>query len=86
MALWAIASCYDEMKRPRMALRYYARALRFVPTNTALKYNLANMYFDLGQYSQAISRLQRISTRDVELRRKVRKNLQLSRRMAGQAG
>ena len=68
-----------------MALRYYARALRFVPTNAALRYNLANMYIDLRQYSQAISRLQRISTRDVELRRKVRKNLQLARRMAGQA-
>jgi tetratricopeptide (TPR) repeat protein len=85
MALMAIGNCYYQMKRPRMALRYYARALRFVPSNAELRYNLANMYIDLRQYSNAISRLRRISTRDVELRRKIRKNLQLARRMAGEA-
>ncbi len=84
MALWAIADCYDQMKRPRMALRYYSRALRFVPANPALSYNRANAHIDLRQYPEAVSELQRISTRDVELRRKVRKNLQLARRMARQ--
>lgn len=78
MALWGIADCYDRSKRPRMAQRYYERALSFVPTNAALRYNLANACIDLRQYSQAISLLRRISTPDTELRRKVRKNLRMA--------
>jgi tetratricopeptide (TPR) repeat protein len=80
MALWAIADCYDELKRPRMAQRYYSRALKLAPTNNAaLRYNLANALFDLQEYSEAIRQLQKITSKNAELRYKVRKNLQLAR-------
>jgi tetratricopeptide (TPR) repeat protein len=79
MALWAIGDCYDEMKLPRMALRYYARALKLAPKNGALRYNLANALIDLRQYGEAIRQLRKITSEDVELRRKVKKNLELAR-------
>ncbi len=84
MSLWALADCYCGLKQPKKALSYYKRALRFVPANGALTYNIGNMYFDLGQYQQAIAAYQRITAGGSDLKRMTQKNLQLAQRMSTQ--
>ncbi len=82
MTLWAIGDCYDELKKAEAALRYYTKALRRAPKEPALQYNAANALIDLARYDEAIAQLQRITTKDRELRRKMRKNLELAKRAA----
>ncbi len=78
MTLWAIGDCYDELKYPKMALRYYTNALKRAPKEPALRYNAANALIDLARFEEAITQLRRIATKDRELRHKVRKNLELA--------
>ncbi len=79
MAMWAIANCYSEVKRPKLALRYYMRSFKIVRKSPALKYNIGNAYFDMRQYEDAIKVYRAVSTTDTKLRRQVRKNLELAR-------
>lgn len=57
-ALWAIANSYSELKKPKLAERFYRKALKHVQKHDDLMgitYNLGNALFDQKRYDDAIA-------------------------------
>lgn len=54
--LWAIADCYNEQKRPRLAERYYRSAIKHAPVKQrpTLYFNLGNILFDQKRFKEAV--------------------------------
>lgn len=61
-AFWALGNCYSELGRPKLAERYFAKALRFRKKGSTpyLTYNLANALYDQGKLPEAIRMYRRI--------------------------
>lgn len=83
-ALEAVGNCYDELKRPKLAERYFRRALD-VSTHTikaseraAITFNLANALFDQGRLDEAIELYKQLTTGHVSIRKSAKKNLALA--------
>lgn len=49
------ATMAEKMREPEEALGYAEKALKLEPTNLNIKYTLALIYYDMGQYKQASS-------------------------------
>jgi len=73
-ALWAIAECYSEMKRPRIAVRYWEKAISIAGTKDELLFNLGNAFLDSGELSKAISYYNKITRRTKSVYRMASKN------------
>lgn len=57
-ALWAVANAYSELARPKLAERYYRKAIQYAKSSEDLMgliYDLGNALFDQKQYEEAIS-------------------------------
>ena len=54
--LWAIADCYNEQKRPRLAERYYRSAIKqaSVKQRPVLYFNLGNSLVDQKRFKEAV--------------------------------
>lgn len=53
-AQMAIGNCHAELKRPKLAERFFRRSLELVPRKSSVKFNLANALFDQGKFAEAI--------------------------------
>lgn len=62
-ALWATAECYSEMKRPRIAVRYWEKAMAIAGPKDELLFNLGNAFLDAGEFSKAISYYKKVKKR-----------------------
>lgn len=51
--LWGLGMAFEANKHPYDALRAYQTALEKDPEHHQTRFNLANLYFDLGQYADA---------------------------------
>lgn len=80
-ALWAVADCYSELGRPKLAERYYTQALRVSrEKDLSLRFNLGNALYDQGKFSDAIAQYRHVVRgKDKALRRKAQKNLALAK-------
>jgi tetratricopeptide (TPR) repeat protein len=85
-ALMAIGNCYDALRKPKFAGRYFARALnafdqdkeRAKPKREAIILNLANALFDQGYLTEAIKLYKKLDKAPLEIRTKAKKNLALA--------
>ena len=73
--LWAIADCYNEQKRPRLAERYYRSAIKRAPVKQrpTLYFNLANTLLDQKRFKEAVQVYRQAPAK------MARKNLSLAR-------
>jgi len=81
----AVGNCYDEQNRPKLAERYFRRALGvshpIKPADRAsITFNLANALFDQGRWDDAIELYMQLIKGHVSIRPGARKNLDLARR------
>jgi tetratricopeptide (TPR) repeat protein len=54
-ALWALGNCYSELSRPRMAERYFRKAIAIAGREKPqLTLNLANVLFDQSRYKDSL--------------------------------
>jgi tetratricopeptide (TPR) repeat protein len=80
-ALMAVGNCYDDLGRPKMAERFYRRALASDELEQAgisegLRYNLANTLFDQGRMKEAVRIYTQLGkARSAEIRRKASLNI-----------
>jgi tetratricopeptide (TPR) repeat protein len=51
--LWGLGMALEANKLPADAILVYERALENNPQHHQSRFNLANLYFDLGQYADA---------------------------------
>src|SRR5262245_11469038 len=58
-ARMALANCMSELGRHRWAVFHLRKAISSASDVPALRYNLGNAYFDLGQYGAAIREYKR---------------------------
>lgn len=80
-ALMAIGNCYDELKMPKFAERYFARALNVLnqnkekarPRREAIMLNLANALFDQRRMTEAIKVYKKLGRAPLDIRRKAKK-------------
>lgn len=81
-ALMAIGNCYDELKRPKLAERYFRRALDLNESGEEqtcqVLFNLANALFDQRRFKEAAELYQKLERAPLDLRRKARKNYLLA--------
>jgi tetratricopeptide (TPR) repeat protein len=92
-ALMAIGNCYDALRKPKFAERYFARALSAFdrnrkrighkPKREAIVLNLANALFDQGRMAEAIKLYKKLDDAPPEIRRKAKKNLTLAESSSG---
>lgn len=63
--LWAVADCYSDLKRPRMAERYYRAALKKATRGdrSALLFNVGNALFDQGCFADAVRCYRRVPSK-----------------------
>lgn len=57
-ALWAVANAYSELARPKLAERYFRKAIQYAKRSEdlmGLTYDLGNALFDQKRYEEAIS-------------------------------
>ncbi|MGA8205108.1 MAG: tetratricopeptide repeat protein [Woeseiaceae bacterium] len=61
-AYWAIGECYSELERPRMAERYFSKALPYAALRDRplIIYNLGNSLFDQGRFEAAIDAYRKV--------------------------
>jgi tetratricopeptide (TPR) repeat protein len=82
--LMAIGDCYDELNKPKLAERYYRRALSVPAADNkggrrfAIILNLANALFDQGRMTEAIKFYKKLADAPVLIKRKAKKNLALA--------
>lgn len=85
-ALWAIGNAYSEIGRPRLAERYFRKALYLDKTNSdELSFNLGNALFDQKKYAEAISIYLKVKRKNKAIWKKSLKNIKLSRSMSAPA-
>ncbi len=65
LALFAIGYCYSELGESKSSISYYKRAIKLGYNSNAI-YNLANSYFDLGYYDEAIRCYKKITSSDLK--------------------
>lgn len=82
-ALWGVAECYSEMKRPRIAVRYWEKALSLAGHKDELIYNLGNAFFDLGEFAKAISCYVKVRKRSPSVYKLAAKNKRRANRILG---
>jgi len=85
-ALWALGDCYSELGRPKLAERYFAKAIRFGRKQSApaLTFNLANALYDQGKFREAIRKYRRVlRSRDKSTAGRARKNMALAKARLG---
>ncbi|UOD33428.1 tetratricopeptide repeat protein [Massilia violaceinigra] len=77
----AIGKCYDALKRPKLAERYFRKALS-VPARTLsaksrahATYNLANSLLDQARLDEAITLFEQLTTDHVSIRSSAKKTL-----------
>jgi tetratricopeptide (TPR) repeat protein len=78
-AIFAMANCYSELGRPRLAERFYRRCLEMDPKNGNVAYNLANSLFDQRRYQETIPLYQLASRLGGVSATLAKKNLTLAR-------
>lgn len=76
-ALFALGYCHSELNRPRLAERYFRRALAIDSKDRAARYNLGNALFDQGKYGRAAAEYRKIMTRQDEISDGARINARL---------
>jgi tetratricopeptide (TPR) repeat protein len=62
-ALWLIADSYSELKKPKLAERYYRKAIMYAQNHKdimAITYNLGNALFDQKRFDEAIACYEKI--------------------------
>lgn len=77
-ALWAVGNCYADMNRPKLAERYFRKAIVFAPDKWVLIYNLGNSLFDQGKYQDAMGLYMKIPPSETDLFSAAKKNIQLA--------
>ncbi|OQW69575.1 MAG: hypothetical protein BVN34_04490 [Proteobacteria bacterium ST_bin12] len=79
-ALWALGDTFSELKKPKKALNFYAKAIELAPAKeqSDLNYNLGNAFFDQGRYEKAIASYRKVLPNHVAATLAV-KNIELSR-------
>jgi len=85
-AMLAIANCYGELEKPRMAKYYLLKALKIKGRKhrNKLIYNLGNAYFDMGDYSDAVSQYRRVTKSNPEIFSLAKKNIKQAEKHATQ--
>lgn len=81
-AMHAVGNCYDVLKHPDMAERYFRKGLLFADSSIRPKliYNLGNAFFDQGKYEEAIEQYKHIRKSTGSLYELARKNLNIARK------
>jgi tetratricopeptide (TPR) repeat protein len=83
--LMAIGDCYDELKKPKFAERYYRRALSLSTRDKtgdrryAITLNLANSLFDQGRMAEAIKFYKKLTEAPATIKHRAKSNLALAR-------
>lgn len=77
-ALWAIADCYSDMGRPKLAERYYRKAKALAGQEWALTYDIGSCLFDQGRYREAIALYKKIPSSESGAFKLARKNMELA--------
>ena len=80
-ALWATAECYSEMKRPRIAVRYWEKAISIAGAKDELVFNLGNAFFDLSEFKKAISCYDKVAKRSKVIHKMAENNKLRARKM-----
>jgi tetratricopeptide (TPR) repeat protein len=78
--LIAIGNCYDQLMRPKLAERYFRKALNLAPRGKYYRfavYNLANSVLDQKRYSEAKILYNKINRKNDFVGIAARKNLAL---------
>ena len=84
-ALTAIGNCYDELGRPKLAERYFRRALGHCKPaiqnvdHFSIKFNLANALFDQNRIQEAILLYRQLSKAPESIKLKAKKNEALAK-------
>lgn len=83
-ALLAIGNCYDELRRPKLAERYFARALKHLGKDknklrNAIVLNLGNALFDQGRMNEAIKQYKKLKNAPLDIQQKAKRNIALAR-------
>ncbi|GAB2874649.1 hypothetical protein GCM10027277_49850 [Pseudoduganella ginsengisoli] len=83
-ALMAVGNCYDELRRPRIAERYFQRALDLSPQiknkkRQSIMLNLGNSIFDQGQFGRAAGIYKQLLRVRGEIGIRARKNLSIAK-------
>lgn len=77
-ALMAIGNCYDALKRPRLAERYFRKALSVslsAKSRAKATFNLANSLLDQARFDEAITLFEQLIKDHVSIRSSAKKNL-----------
>jgi tetratricopeptide (TPR) repeat protein len=75
-AMFAIAYCYSEAKKPDLSIRYLTKLIEHHGPKDAYLYNLANAYFDCDDFDAALEIYRRLSKQSKgEIRRMSIKNM-----------
>lgn len=80
-AMWAIADCFSELGRYKLAEKYYRLANRSKP-NDIILFNLGNSLFDQNKFIAAIRIYDSIKSNDKSLIVKIGRNIELANMMA----
>jgi Tfp pilus assembly protein PilF len=77
---WAIADCYSELLKPKLAEKFYRLALGTcaVKKRALLLYNIGNALFDQKKYKDALTQYERISKQN-RVYKQARKNIKLAK-------
>lgn len=87
-ALEAIGNCYDAQSRPKLAERYFRRALAVldkpltVAKRSDITFNLANALYDQGRLDEAIDLYRQLEDGHRSIRQVAKKNLHLAEKKA----
>jgi tetratricopeptide (TPR) repeat protein len=85
-SLWALGNCYDAMKRPKLAERFFRKALQLDGVKNkdkaALWVNLGNSLFDQKRFQEAAAAYFPALERRDQIGRKARLNFQRATQMA----
>ena len=75
---WAIADCYSELLKPRLAEKFYRLALDTcsIKKRASLLYNIGNALFDQRKYKDALMHYEKISKQN-RVYKQARKNIKL---------
>lgn len=80
-ALWALANIHSERKKPWLAKHYLLKAIKIRKDSEELRYNLANAFFDLAEYREAIKLYKTITSSNKDLFLKASKNIEIAERL-----
>ena len=74
-AMYGVACCYSELGKPKLAERYFRKALSLSPNRGKYIYNLGNALFDQNEYELAIIEYLKVPKSDLETHLLAQKNI-----------